>query len=259
MTDIRTATPPNLLSQPDVRLFRKNDFEAAIWQKGYDVIIEKAIACPCKGLSGSAKTTCQNCLGLGWLFINPIATKALVTSINRDTKFQHWSPEMIGTISITVRDQERFHHMDKVTFATRSGVMSEVRKVLLNDDQPFIFCSYNVEKIKNIFIYTLDNVKLTALTSANWSIGSNNSTIVLLNDVVFPEPFNGVVSIEYEHRVTYNIVDLPHDFRSTFMINEKGQNIEYNMPIQAIARRSHFVFGESTNYAGTNLLNNDTV
>ena len=255
---IRKATAPNLISQPDVRLFRKDDFEAAIWAKGYDVLIEKAIVCPCKGLSGAPKTTCQNCLGLGWVFINPFTTRALVSSINRDTKFQQWSPEMIGTISITVRDEERFHHMDKVTFTSRTGLMSEVRKVLWNDDQAFIFCSYKVEYIKSIVYFTTDGAKLTVVSQAECSINPDNRTVVLLNNE-FPEPFNGVVSIEYAHKVSYNIVDLPHDFRSTFMMNSKGQNIEYNMPIQAIARRSHFVFGESTNYAGTNLLNNDTL
>ena len=75
--------------------------------------------------------------------------------------------------------------------------------------------------------------------------------------VTFPDDFNGVRTLRYKHEISYNAVDIPHDFRSTFIHNEKGQNIERSMPIQAVARRSHLVIGESTNYEGTNLLTNE--
>lgn len=259
MTSIRTATPPNLINQPRVDLFRKNDFEAAIWNKGYEIIIEQAIHCPCKGLSGAAKTTCQNCLGLGWVFINPVKTRAIISSINRQTKYQHWSPEMIGTISVTVRDEERLNSMDKITFASRFSAMSEVRKVLSDNNQSFIFCSYKVVSIKSISVFVSDNLPLMKVPVDKYSISPNNSSVVLLDTTDFPEPFNGVVSIEFDHEVSYNIVDMPHDFRSTFIYNEKGQNVESNMPIQGIARRSHFVLGSATDFSGTNLLKNDSL
>lgn len=253
---IRTSTPPNLIGQPTVPLFQKNSFDSVIFLKGYDIIIENAIECPCKGTSGSPKTTCQNCLGLGWVFIQPTATKALITSINSQTKYKQWSPELMGTISITVRDEDRIAYMDRVTFSSRYTVFSEVLKVKDTGAQKFVFCSYRVQEIKNVFIFNTDGTKLVRLTSSQYSIKTGNSMIVELTGVTYPQNFNGVISIEYMHQISYNIVDITHDIRSTFLLNEKGQNQEYNLPMQAVARRSHMVLNAPTNYSGNNLLDN---
>jgi len=254
---IRTATPPNMLGAANVPLFVKNDFDTLIFQKGYDVIIENAIECPCKGKSGSPKTTCQNCLGLGWIFLNPTGTKAIISSINNNTKYKSWSPEITGTISITVRDEDRISLMDRVTFSSRQSILSEVKPVLNTGTQKFIFCSYRVKVIRSVYIFNDDTSKLTKLTASQYSIKAGNSSVVELTGITYPTVFNGVVTIEYEHEVSYNVVDIPHDFRSAFILNDRGQNIEYNMPIQAIARRSHIVIGVATNYSGNNLLSND--
>lgn len=255
----RKATPPNLLSQPNVDLFRKDDFEATIWLKGYDVKIEHAVTCPCRGNSGAAKPTCMNCLGTGWIFINPLMTKAIISSINKQTKYQHWSPEFVGTISITVRDLERLNYMDKITFETRLSSMSEVKQILVNGLQKFVFCSYPVERVINVFLFDGDENKLVKLDKSEYSINSSNKLVVKINAAAYPDNFNGVVSIEYEHKVGYNVVDIPHDFRSTFIVNERGQNVEYNMPMNAIAQKSHILIGAPTNYGGNNLVNNDTL
>lgn len=253
---IRTATPPNMIGIPEVALFKKDLFEAVIFQKGYDIIIENAIECPCKGKSGAAKTTCQNCLGLGWTFINPVATKAIISNINNPTKFKSWSPEFTGTVSVTLRDEERIALMDRITFSSRQSILSEVKPVLNTGTQKFVFCSYRVKVIRSIYIFNSDISKLTKLASSTYSIKTDNPMIIELTGVTYPADFNGVITIEYEHEISYNVVDLPHDFRSTFLLNENGQNTEHNLPIQAIARRSQLVTGVPTNYAGTNLIDN---
>ncbi len=256
---IRTAASPDLNGQPNVGLFRKNDFEALIWQKGYDVLIEQAIECPCRGKSGSPKPSCNNCLGTGWVFINALKTKAIISSINKQTKYQQWSPELSGIINVTVRDSERFSFMDKVTFITRNSVFSEVRPVIDTGESTFLFCSYRVEEIKNIWMFNSDSNKLVLIDPSLYEIKSSNNLIIELGDIPYSEPFNGVLSVEYEHKVSYNIVDIPHDFRSTFLINNNGKNVEYNMPVQGIARKSHLELGAPTNYSGDNLLYNDTL
>lgn len=359
---IRQSTPPNLIGQPDNKLFRKNDFDSLIWLKGYSVIIEQAIACPCRGKSGSALPTCQNCLGLGWVFVNPVETKALITSINVNTKFKEWSPELTGTVQITVRDEDRLSFFDKVTFKTRTSILSEVKPVqtylepignltgtvvhttansattkqketitltgtsgeaiitkvgalskivtfttnlttsasnfvtvnaaeyltknivltssganlifesttnnlpftaptIENNTLPkrFVFLPYKAKAIKSAFIFNSITTKLIPLPSTEYLIKpENNAVLQLADDLVLPTGFNNVISVEYEYEVSYNVVDNLHDFRSTFVSNEKGQNIEYNMPIQAVGRRSHLVSGQPTNYAGNNLLDNST-
>jgi len=256
--NVRTATPPNLISQPNVGLFRQEDFEGTIWMKGYDIIKEHAIECPCRGTSGSPKTTCNNCLGIGWFFINPIQTKAIISSINKQTKYQQWSPELAGTVNISVRNSERFSFMDKITFVTRTSIFSEVCKILSNGAQKFVFCSYKVNSIRNIWMFNTDTTKLTLIDPSNYTINPNNKLVVLLNGISYPAGFNNVISIEYEHNISYNIIDIPHDFRSSFIINENGVSVEHNMPVNGVARRSHMELGIPSNYGGDNLLNNDT-
>jgi hypothetical protein len=258
MTSIRTATPPNLIGQPDNKLFRKNDFDSIIFQKGYDLIIEQAVACPCRGKSGEAKPTCQNCLGTGWVFLNPVKTKGVLSSINYNTKYKEWSPELVGTASLTVREEERLSFMDKVTFEDRTSVLSEVRPVIQSETKKFIFCSYKVRRVKFLFVFSTDNSKLINIPADKFNIVQGNNFVVeISNSFVFPVNFNGVISIDYEHEVSYNVIDIPHDFRSTFTKNNKGQQVEDLLPMQAIIRRSHFVLGEPTNYSGNNLINND--
>jgi hypothetical protein len=256
MASIRTATAPNLIGQPDNKLFKQNDFEAFAWQKGYKVVFEQAIACPCRGTSGEAKPTCKNCLGLGWVFINPTNTRALITNINKDTKFKYWSPELIGTIAVTVQNENKLSYMDKITMTGKTSIISEVKPVLENDGQKFIFCSYKVESINEVFLYAGDDVKLTRITDL-CSIKSENGYVVLLDDSIeYSDNYNGVVSIDYEHEVSYNVIDIPHEIRTSFIINSKGQRDEYEMPMQAIARRSHLSLGDSTNFDGDNVIDN---
>lgn len=259
MTNIRTATAPNLAGSHSTILFEKDRFESAVWIKGYDIILEQAIECPCKGKSGSSKTTCQNCLGSNWVFIDPVETKALITAINSQTKYRQWSPELTGTVNVTVRDSERFSFMDKITFKKGTSVLSEVKPLLDTGTQKFIFCSYKVANILGIYLFSTDTVKLIKLSADQYSIKSENAAVVELTGMSYPAQFNGVVSIEYEHLISYNVIDIPHDFRSTFILNSRGQNQEFNLPIQGVARRSHLVFGEATNYAGNNLIDNNSL
>ena len=59
------VTPPNLFQQPTIE-FRKKDFDAAVWLKGYRVFIEKAVRCPCEGQIKNALSSCTNCHGTGF-------------------------------------------------------------------------------------------------------------------------------------------------------------------------------------------------
>lgn len=46
-------------------------FERLIYDQGYDAYIDRAMRCPCVDkTSGQASSTCQNCYGRGWFFVN---------------------------------------------------------------------------------------------------------------------------------------------------------------------------------------------
>jgi len=90
MSNIRTQSAPILASQPKAS-FQNEAFDALVFQQGYRVQHEEARLCPCRSRdSGSPLVTCQNCRGFGLTFINPIETKAVISGINKKSKYVEW-------------------------------------------------------------------------------------------------------------------------------------------------------------------------
>ena len=79
--------------------FMRSEFDSAVYLKGYEVVIEKALRCPCNA-PDSPLTDCQNCFGTGYFYVNPVSTHALITGINGNNDYKRWSEELIRTIKV---------------------------------------------------------------------------------------------------------------------------------------------------------------
>jgi hypothetical protein len=85
-----TQTPPSLIQKPEVNMV-KSDFDALIEQKGYDVYHDHGVKCPCSSKEGvPAQSSCQNCGGAGWFYINRVKTWLVFLSLNANTKLITW-------------------------------------------------------------------------------------------------------------------------------------------------------------------------
>ena len=255
------VTPPNLAQQPTIE-FRKKDFDAAVWLKGYRVFIEKAVRCPCEGQIKNALSSCTNCHGVGFFFINAIETRALTTSINRDTNYREWSPELIGNLSISVRDDliENLSFYDKITFKDKEGFHSEVltiRNTGAPDNQAFVFLVYRPIEILDVWVFNGSANPLVRILPAEYAINSVNPYILNINITTPPANFNGVVAVRYRHEVQYNVIDIPHEIRASNIKDTDGRLVRIDLPINAIARRSHLLLAEIPNYDGTGIQNNN--
>jgi len=255
---IRSQTPPDSVGKPTANIFIREDFNNVLWDNGYDVLLRQAVACPCKGSSSDSKPSCNNCLGLGWVFVNPIKTRAFVSSINKSTQYKEWSPEFIGTVAITFMNVDKIGFMDEVMLLNNYSLMSENLDIRNTTDIPskkFIFCSYRPITINSIFVYKSDNEELIKVDPSLYSISTNNPFVV---DITynFLQGFNGKISISYSHKVVYNVIDIPHDMRMTKAYDNNGKREYQEMPVQCIARKSQYELGSPTNYLGTNLLDN---
>ena len=256
--NIRTQAPPSL-ELPKLNIFDKGDFESVLWENSYDILWEKAVRCPCKGASPDNKPSCNNCHGLGWVFIDPVKTKAFIQSINKNTKYKDWSPELVGTISITLRDVNRVSLMDKVTLERNFSVMSEVLRVRSSGVNKFVFTTYRPKLIKYAMFYTGDNDYLTRLTDGDLVISRNNEFVILIRPDKIPVNSNGFISLYYEHQISYNVIDIPHDMRITKEYDSSGKKTSLDMPIQAIARKSQYELGVPSNIDGDNMLDNNSM
>ncbi len=255
----RTQTPPNVTGYPKVDIFKRDDFNEALWENGYDVILEEAVACPCRGTSPANKPTCSNCLGTGWFFVNPLETRAFMMSINRGTKYKDWSPELIGTIAATFMNTNRFGFMDKIILRKNFGLFSETRPARTGISQgygKFIFTTYRIVEVRSVFVFNGDGSPLIKLAEDQYRINTSNAYVLDIKTGALPLDFNGSVSISYKHHITYNIVDIPHDLRITKEYGSTGKRQMQEMPVQAIARKAQYELNAATNYAGNNIQNN---
>ena len=78
----RVIDPPiSVQGTPDAKL-RINEFQSLVYRKGYPCYHDIFIPCPCKEKgSNSARVTCKNCFGSGWVLVKRVQTVANV-SIN---------------------------------------------------------------------------------------------------------------------------------------------------------------------------------
>ncbi len=254
-----SATPPNLRNEPTIE-FRKKNFDAAVWLKGYSVYVEKAVRCPCEGKIKNAYSACENCLGQGYFFINAYKTRALTTGLNKNTEYQSWSPELIGTISISLRDipDEVMSFYDKITFYDKFSHYSEVIEVRVNPTTlaEFVFLIYRPIEIFDVWLFdTFDN-PLVKVPEAEYSISPDNPYAILLSITSKPTNWNGVISIRYKHEVQYNVIDIPHDIRASLIKDNDGRLVKIDMPINAIARKCHLLLVERANLDGSGIQDN---
>lgn len=241
--------------------FRKEGFDTLIDQKGYPVYIDKATKCPCADLkSREAIPQCRNCGGSGWIFYNRIDTKAIIHSMNKDTKFKEWSQELIGTGSFTTYSENRVTFMDRVTLKEGISIHSEILFISQYDDDSIwrARLRYPAISVQSLFLfqdpdqplillnlhqhYTLDNNQIFTLTTAGEA---------LINGIQYPK-----FSIRYVHRPEYLVIDIPRHTMITYA-KDPQDKIEgfLEMPIHAVIRLLHYSMDKDSN-DGTYLFDN---
>ena len=242
---------PNYVNKPGViRVdFWTPDFDMLIDNKGYDVVWERAIPCPCKR-NQTTMSVCQNCMGTGWVFINPTQIKAVAQSINKDTKYKEWSQERLGTASFTVKSNCHLNFMDKLTLLHSVSRESENLIVRNFEGKLFVSTIYPVDKLIEIFKFNQPYKPLELLPLTNIEV--KDHFIVLPPNLVQP---GSSITITYEHKVQYHIIDLNHDVRNSIALDNKSQEQVIDLPISAIGRRVHNVI-DSLNYTQDNLFDN---
>lgn len=260
------ATPENLQGKPQPD-FKKSDFDAAVYKYGYDIVIDKAVRCPCEGESGGgiALSSCQNCKGTGFFYINPISTIGLITGINRNSEQKSWSVELIGTLSLSIRDnidniQEKPAFHDKVTLIRKRsdqaipyGFHSETLQIRENGEgDKFSFLTYKPQEIIDVWYYTTSDSPLTRVTEFN--IKEDNPYVVEFPNL--PTVSNETITVRYQHYLQSIVIDLPHEVRFSTEINNNGRMETITLPTNAICRKVDIVQVERPDYDGTGIINN---
>lgn len=241
---IRVSDSPPLQGQARVDL-QQNDFDSLIWTKGIEVLHEKVLRCPCKQSGGGALSSCLNCGGAGFLWINPTQTRMVVQSANRDTKFKDWSEENMGRISITAMSREKMTMMDRITILNGKSIITEVpyaRKTAKNIFRARLI--YPPIEVYDVFVFVGDKVPLLRLTAEQYQV-TNTAVEITDNQINSKYADSLSLSIRYEHRPTYIVADLD---RENIQQNEIDRNDERDevkdFPLHAQGKRYHYYYDQ---------------
>jgi len=178
---VKVLESPPIIGRPSIE-FKGDDFNALIWKRGLDVIIENAVKCPCKTRNNDHLSTCKNCLGTGWVFINPVEDRAVISSINSETKYKEWSEEKIGTVSISLQRRSYLSFMDKVTIKDSEVLYSEVLQPIVYNTNFFAYTIYSILDTVEVFRFVSGDVALQLLVKdTDYTIDDNKIIITTSN------------------------------------------------------------------------------
>lgn len=223
-------------------------FNSLVFDKGYDVFIDKSFRCPCvvKG-NGNPLPDCKNCLGIGWVFTNRIETRIALQSINSEIKYENWTKTTAGTATITSRASDKLKFMDRIILRNVEGYYNEILRIkdFKNESgviEKCFFTNYEIIDIEDFMIFVGSDSNLKYLKKGiDYELDENIKTkIKIINSSLF-DP-NLTATITYKHFQTYHVIDMNRDIRKVDSRNCKDEKELENMPIKGIARKAHYLF-----------------
>lgn len=242
-------TPPAAM-QPRVG-WDVNRFETLIQTQGYDALIDRAYRCPCADkTSGQALTTCRNCLGRGWFFIDRTETRVIAQHMDSRKQYQEWSEVNRGTASITTKGIDRLGFMDRIILTQLEEFYSEILRPVLFDGKLVAYPVYEPLKIFNMMLFIDDTTKLMPIEEDMYSVNGgaitfDNSIIEMVN----PSTFNVTempiaITIRYSHYPVYHVIDVNRELmkvREGKLCSLSDSELR-QMPINVTARKAQYIF-----------------
>lgn len=251
-------TTPADIGTPQPILVRKL-YDDAIYNKGYNASIERALQCPCKVKgSDSPLSSCMNCGGSGWVFIDKQSTKLLCQSMANRTKYTIWTSENTGTVNITARPEDRLGFMDRVTINDLLIIWPEslvLRKSTSNVF--FAFTIYQPIQILDVYFFAGDSVELVYIPPANYSFDNNKIIINSIPGYDITTIQNPRITVRYMCSPTYYVIDINRDIIKQ-PSGDDCMTLEThydNFPVNCIGRRAHLVL-DAPNFNGLRLFDN---
>lgn len=249
---IINQSAPNLQGQADVKL-RKNDFNANVWNKGTDVFVEKAMRCPCKPEGDQPLSSCLNCGGMGWFFIQKRTTKMLIQSADSKWTFsKQWSEELQGTVRVTALERENLTNMDRITI--RSGISYFTQPIHLQYntiEKCFVGRAfYEILQITEAFLFVDEKQPLQRLAyNKDYTYKGNTLFIDKSAFVTSNENRSITISIRYAHNPQYHVVNMNREYITQVQRSfEDGRLNDDKFPAHAMAQKAHYCFDQLNYY-----------
>lgn len=245
-------------SSPSRVDFNKSDFTKLLSEKGRVVIFEKALVCPCKAASSNQLSSCQNCGGTGFVFVNPTELRMILSGVKLNPQQAPWSNEWNGTVNITANPEVELSFMDRITLTDAESILSEVLPIKKKDDTWFTRFTYLPKSIDYIGLFVDSDVKLTKLTAGiDYTI--DNNYLTLINEDLIPENTESgdlSVTIRYKHSPVYYVREMLRETMQSFELKLSNEEL-IHLPISALGQKAHYVLKDKVSLSGATLLDNN--
>lgn len=223
--------------------WNKKDFDSAIYAQGYEIFKEMALHCACRNsANGAPLSDCKNCGGTGWIFIEKTSTRAVIQAINRQSKFvQKWTEMDSGTISVSLRNDDKVAFMDRITIMDQVSTFSQT--VYLKRKTGSLWFArlfYTPKSIKKVYLFNGSDEPLVKIAPDKCYFQDNYFYLNMELSIESPS-----VSLRYEHHPQYHVIDITRE-----QIANRGgleNNCDPNspvddqlaqFPVHAIARKA---------------------
>lgn len=231
--------------------WRVDDFEKLIQSQGYDVYIDRAMRCPCVDkATGQALSTCKNCLGRGWFFVDRTETRIIAQHMDSRKRYLDWSEVNAGTASMTTKGSDKLGFMDRIILLQLQEFYSEIIRPTMYDGELLAYPVYEPLNITNMFLYVGDYTKLEPIPEAMYTVDRNK--IVFDKSILEVVPVDNVnqnspsvsISVRYSHYPVYHVIDVNRELMRVRESKLCGYDDETltQMPINVLARKAHFIF-----------------
>lgn len=233
--------------------FRLSEIDVAINRLGYLVEHSRALKCPCRSPgNGSQLSTCKNCGGTGWVFINPTETKMIMHSMGANVKQLAWSMEQVGNANVTALSDLDLSYMDRLVVKEAKVSMSQLLFGLPLDGQLLGFAHYPIKQVSELFLFVDAEKTLLKLNlGADFTVDRH---VVRFNDE-FLKLDNPTFSIRYTHAPCFHVLDLTREIMLSPVLDDDSIPAASRFPVSAVARRAHLLLAME-NYQGNRLLDN---
>lgn len=254
---VTSDTPPELTGQSQPK-FNKQDFDEFVYDKGYQVHIEKALRCPCRIEANSQPLpNCKNCGGIGWFFIEKKSTRAALVAMNRTVKNTPWNETDRGTVSISLRDDDRIAFMDRITQLDLLSSYSEVCKLRWLENKLISGLIYNPKEVENVYLFEDASKKLYKLLTTDYVLDEYKIIVNL------PRDYEGFkISVRYRHNPQFHVIDITREQVANRGSLTPDNNLQDpisdrlgQLPVHGIARRAHYVL-DTPDLLGESLFDN---
>ena len=235
--------------------FEPSTFEATIRDQGYDVIFERMLSCPCQTERADNLSDCKNCGGSGFLWVNPIQTKMIITGIATKRNYDVVGQNDLGRVKITSYSKDKLAFFDRITMLDGEAEHSETIYARYNEelDRFVLFANYDIVDIFYIGRFVDSNTAISKLEEETDYVWSNNSIILDESFNSYDEPI--AFTVRYVHNPQFYIVDMLRDTMMSEITDGSGNRTSENMPILGVAQRAHMV-KDIENISGNRLIDN---